>query len=87
MEYETFSQFIRVPRETYVRLFRYVELLEEWGAAINLVSQKEELWQRHIIDSAQLVQYIEEDGSKSIVDLGRGEIGRFASGVMFGLYW
>ncbi len=72
MEYEKFTQFISVSRETHLRLLRYVELLEEWGSAINLVSGKEDLWQRHIIDSAQIVEYIGEDSSKRILDLGSG---------------
>ena len=72
MEYEELTQFISVSRETYVRLLRYVELLQEWGAAINLVSGREELWQRHIIDSAQIAEYIEDNPQKAILDMGSG---------------
>lgn len=72
MEYEKFTKFISVSRETHLSLLRYVELLKEWGSAINLVSSKENLWQRHIIDSAQIAEHIGEDSSKSLLDLGSG---------------
>lgn len=72
MDYETFSQFIGVPRETHLRLSRYVELLEEWGGAINLVSRHENLWQRHIIDCAQITGHIDLKSDQQIVDMGSG---------------
>ena len=72
MNYEEFTEIVSVSRETYLRLSRYVELLQEWGAAINLVSRKDELWQRHIIDSAQLAKAIEKDNHLKIVDMGSG---------------
>lgn len=61
-----------VSRETQVMLSRYVALIEEWSAAINLVSSNEELWHRHINDSAQLVNYIESSEEKNIIDFGSG---------------
>ncbi|MDG1285979.1 MAG: 16S rRNA (guanine(527)-N(7))-methyltransferase RsmG [Rickettsiales bacterium] len=72
MEYEEFTKSISVSRETHLRLLRYVELLEEWGSAINLVSSNENLWHRHIIDSAQMANYVDSDASKRILDLGSG---------------
>lgn len=72
MDYEEFCQFIRVPRETHMRLLRYVELIQEWSASINLVSSGETLWQRHIIDSAQIAKQIPEDADRQIVDMGSG---------------
>jgi 16S rRNA (guanine527-N7)-methyltransferase len=63
-----------VSRETFSTLKEFSELLLKWNSKINLVSKKiseEELWQRHILDSAQLLQYILKPKS-SIIDLGSG---------------
>lgn len=47
-----------VSRETIARLNIYAALLKKWNPRINLVSKTtlEAVWQRHIIDSAQLFQ-------------------------------
>jgi 16S rRNA (guanine527-N7)-methyltransferase len=61
-----------VSRETMIKLELYIHLLESWNRSVNLVSSKsaEEIWQRHIYDSAQLVSYL--SSSKTIIDLGTG---------------
>lgn len=48
--------WLNVSRETLERLFAYCELVEKWNPAINLISKSgiPEIWDRHIIDSAQL---------------------------------
>ena len=48
-----------VSRETYEQLDRYVGLLLEENERQNLISRStgEEVWQRHIADSAQLVRF------------------------------
>lgn len=48
--------WLNVSRETMERLFAYCELVEKWNPAINLISKSgiPEIWDRHIIDSAQL---------------------------------
>lgn len=55
------------------RLERLVELLEEENARQNLVSKAslEEVWQRHIVDSAQLLPYVPR-GTTPWLDLGTG---------------
>jgi len=70
MSKEQLSQI--VSRETMIKLEHYVQLLECWNKSVNLVSSKsiEEIWQRHIYDSAQLVSYL--SSSKTIIDLGAG---------------
>lgn len=50
---------LRVPnvsRETNDRLEHYAELLRKWNPSINLVSKStiQDLWSRHILDSAQI---------------------------------
>ena len=49
---------LRVSRETSERLKAFSALFEKWAKAINLVapSTLNELWQRHIADSAQIFQ-------------------------------
>ena len=51
----------------------YVSLIHKWQKAVNLVSNKEldNLWDRHIVDSAQLY-YMIPDNSKILVDMGSG---------------
>jgi 16S rRNA (guanine527-N7)-methyltransferase len=62
-----------VSRETFERLEAYVSLLREESARQNLVSAStlENLWGRHIIDSAQLIRFEPEAGS-SWADIGSG---------------
>jgi 16S rRNA (guanine527-N7)-methyltransferase len=62
-----------VSRETFDRIAAYAERLREESARQNLVSKAslEALWQRHILDSAQLVRF-EPFGGASWVDIGAG---------------
>lgn len=48
-----------VSRETSARLGEFVDLLEKWNRAINLISlcPREAIWVRHIGDSAQLLRW------------------------------
>jgi 16S rRNA (guanine527-N7)-methyltransferase len=72
---EAFAQAARrdVPRETFEKLERYVALLREESARQNLVSAAtlDTVWDRHIIDSAQLVRYEPRAGA-SWIDIGSG---------------
>lgn len=54
------------------RLAAYVALLEKWNARINLVSKHSlaDVWRRHILDSAQLLDLVERQGQW--LDLGSG---------------
>lgn len=67
------EMFPNVSRETFDRLEIYVSLLREWNGKINLVSPRDmdQIWQRHIVDSLQLVTCL-NTSVKSIVDLGSG---------------
>lgn len=62
-----------VPRETYRRLERFAELLRSESERQNLVSASTlgRLWERHILDSAQLVRFEPYPGA-SWVDIGSG---------------
>jgi len=62
-----------VSRETFERLDAYVGLLREENKRQNLVSAStlEHVWNRHILDSAQLVRY-ESLAGASWIDIGSG---------------
>lgn len=62
-----------VSRETFERLHRYAALLEEESARHNLVARSTlaELWDRHIVDSAQLVRF-EPRAGVTWGDIGSG---------------
>jgi 16S rRNA (guanine527-N7)-methyltransferase len=62
-----------VSRETVEKLEAYAALLREENARQNLVSTAtlEHLWERHILDSAQLVRFEPHSGA-SWVDIGSG---------------
>jgi len=62
-----------VSRETFVELRHFADLLRIEAARQNLVSSStiDRLWDRHILDSAQLVRFEPHDGA-SWVDIGSG---------------
>src|SRR5579883_742333 len=64
---------VDVSRETRDRLEAMVHALGRWQKAINLVGKAtlEEVWTRHILDSAQAAPLIPEE-AKSLTDLGSG---------------
>ena len=66
-------EWLDVSRETFDRLAALVLLLEKWNPAINLVSKASipHVWQRHIVDSAQLFR-LAETVLGSWLDLGSG---------------
>lgn len=59
--------------ETIQRLKRFNELVLRWNASINLVSPTtlEDLWGRHIVDSAQIFPHIPSNVTQ-LLDLGSG---------------
>ena len=63
-----------VSRETYDKLRAYEALIRKWSPSINLVAKStlSDVWNRHIIDSAQV--YIAALGEKSSIwtDIGSG---------------
>lgn len=64
---------LNVSRETLDRLKAYADLLTRWNRSINLVAPStiEGLWQRHILDSAQLFEHAPKSACHW-VDLGSG---------------
>ncbi|MBN8522428.1 MAG: 16S rRNA (guanine(527)-N(7))-methyltransferase RsmG [Rickettsiales bacterium] len=63
---------LNVSREVNHALLNYQNLLLKWNKAINLISRnsQKDIWERHILDSLQLLKYI--DFSDMIIDIGSG---------------
>ncbi|MDE1994822.1 MAG: 16S rRNA (guanine(527)-N(7))-methyltransferase RsmG [Rhizobiaceae bacterium] len=63
---------VRVSRETQERLQHFASLFQKWAKTINLVAPStiDDLWQRHIADSAQIFQLHPQPAQW--VDLGSG---------------
>jgi 16S rRNA (guanine527-N7)-methyltransferase len=70
---ESFLASTHVSRETLERLTVYESLLLKWQKSINLVatSTLEELWARHMLDSAQLAR-IAPQSTQNWLDMGSG---------------
>ncbi len=64
---------LSVSRETKEKLERLAALLQHWQRTINLVGTASltKLWQRHMLDSAQLAPLVPAD-ARILVDLGSG---------------
>jgi 16S rRNA (guanine527-N7)-methyltransferase len=62
-----------VSRETLERLTLYLDLLQRWQRAVNLVgaSTLADPWRRHILDCAQLVAHLPATAG-TVIDLGSG---------------
>jgi len=62
-----------VSRETQARLEQFADLVRKWSPRINLVSRNDldDLWSRHVVDSAQLLSLAPEN-AENWVDLGSG---------------
>ncbi len=75
---DEFAQLFNVSRETLDQLVIYEKLLEKWQNAVNLVapSTLNDIWFRHIGDSAQIVDIVKKsDSSKKSgiwLDIGSG---------------
>lgn len=81
---QAFEHFLRlsvdkVSRETWNALDQYAALLVAWQARINLIGPKtvNNLWERHFLDSAQLLPLLPEmepspDAPWRLLDMGSG---------------
>ncbi|HKY80398.1 MAG TPA: 16S rRNA (guanine(527)-N(7))-methyltransferase RsmG [Sphingobium sp.] len=68
------EQHHAVPRETFQKLERYVEILLAGMSEQNLIAEstRDHVWARHIVDSAQLLPLAIKAGEGAWVDLGSG---------------
>ena len=60
-------------KESEKDIYMYIDTLKKWQKAVNLVSNSSlnEVWQRHIIDSAQLYPLIPKT-AQTLIDMGSG---------------
>ena len=72
MSCEVFGQ--TVSRETYEKLRDYESLIQKWNPSINLVAKStlSDIWNRHIVDSAQVYYTAAAKISGNCTDIGSG---------------
>ena len=65
-----------INEEQQKQLENYIKLLLEWNNKINLIGKStiDDLWNRHIVDSAQLIKFLSEDELENCkcADFGTG---------------
>ena len=73
IQIDTFSTITRVSRETITSLKKYENTLIKANNTLNLIGNStiKNIWNRHFLDSVQVVDYIEEN-DKILMDLGSG---------------
>ena len=71
--YKDFCLYQNVSRETYEKFIIFHKTLIKWQNSINLISKNsiENVWERHILDSAQLYT-LTKDIKGNIIDFGSG---------------
>ena len=64
---------LNVSRETLEELEEYKESLLLWNRKINLISKQsaKNIWERHLLDSAQILKYLKAS-DRNILDMGSG---------------
>ena len=69
-----FLELFPVSRETQQRIETYLNLLDKWNTAINLVSKTSmrDAWRRHVLDSAQLFRLFPAEEPLTVLDMGSG---------------
>jgi 16S rRNA (guanine527-N7)-methyltransferase len=72
MSKSEFLQHYPVSHETLEKISTYVDVLLKWNSKINLISKYtvDNIWVRHILDSAQVVGFV--DKSQKFLDIGSG---------------
>ena len=73
IQIDTFSAITRVSRETITSLKKYENTLIKANNTLNLIGNStiKNIWNRHFLDSVQVIDYIEEN-DKILMDLGSG---------------
>lgn len=72
-EQHALPDWLIVSRETIDGLAAFMAMLEKWNPAINLVSKSSipMVWQRHVLDSAQMY-FLIPGSARRLLDLGSG---------------
>ena len=69
---EDFKKITKVPRETLLKLNKYLNILTNWRNKFNLISKNSfnDIWERHFLDSYQILNFIKNNDR--ILDIGSG---------------
>ena len=70
-----FKKTIRPSKESILKLEKFIEILDTYQNKMNLIgkSTRIRIWSRHILDSAQIADYLHKENKKNIiVDIGTG---------------
>lgn len=70
---QSVPNWLDVSRETELRLRMLCEIVKKWTPAVNLIAKStvNDIWDRHVLDSAQLFLYAPQDARRWL-DLGSG---------------
>jgi len=73
IQIDTFSRITQVSRETITSLKKYEDILIHANQSLNLIGNStiKEIWIRHFLDSAQVIDFIDKN-DKTLIDLGSG---------------
>ncbi len=73
IQIDTFYRLTQVSRETITSLKEYEDFLVKSNNNLNLIGKStvKEIWNRHFLDSAQVIDFIDKN-DKSLIDLGSG---------------
>ena len=73
IQIDTFSRFSQVSRETIRSLIKYENKLIYSNKTLNLIGKStiNEIWTRHFLDSAQVIDFIDKN-DKTLIDIGSG---------------
>ena len=73
IQIDTFSRFTRVSRETIISLNKFENSLIKANKDLNLIGNStiNEIWTRHFLDSAQVIDFIDKN-NKTLIDIGSG---------------
>ena len=69
----TFNRITQVSRETITSLKKYEDILIQANQTLNLIGNStiKEIWIRHFLDSAQVIDFIDKN-DKTLIDIGSG---------------
>ena len=73
IQVDTFNRLTQVSRETITSLKNYEQILIKANRKMNLIGNStiNKIWSRHFLDSAQVIDFIDEN-DKVLIDLGSG---------------
>jgi len=70
IQIDTFSRFTQVSRETITSLKKYENYLIESNKTLNLIGKStiNEIWLRHFLDSSQVIDFVDKNTTKNLLN-------------------